>query len=1068
MEALGKYKIEAKLGQGAMGCVYKAWHPGFHDHVALKTIQDTRLEGSQLLERFKREGQALAKLKHQNIVQIYDADQAEKIHFIVMEYMNGGSLDRIIEKRDRSPLAKRVGYIVPACHALNYAHRRGLFHRDIKPANIMLHNDGNDEVVKVVDFGIARLVNLSDTQNFCMSQTSMLIGSPAYMAPELLTGTDRANERTDIWALGVTLYELISFERPFQGKDFDDLRRNIIHAKANPLRQFAPECPSDLEAVVQRMIDKDVSRRYPTVEDLLIDLEPIEKRLRTETAVSLIHRANDLCEIGELEDAKSVLTEARRYDPPNSQLRELLQKVDQELQRRELLPRLHTHLKRARDFVNKEEYQSAREEIASALSLDANFQPARKYLEEIEDEVKKKEVVQDKLRLIRLRIIEGELTQAEVFLKELEETGSGNTQSLELRREIEQEKQHRLKRKRINEIVSRAQVLMSALQEDECLALLSQGLQEYPEEAELLGLQEVVRDDLTEALRQQERQRAIEEIWGLVGKGNFEAAQEKAQQLLQKFPDDVVVKNLKSSLAEEIRKAEAREQNGAIDAAIRTIRKKLGSKRYADAAAAAEKLILCFPKESAARAVHDEAMNALQERKRQEMVQNKTREIRQKINKEQYEEAVGEATRPLQQLGPREEIEVLLRAADVELRDQRAREEAAERTFSETKGLLASGKANEALVRAQDAIDARVFKRNDPRVVALMIDIENCKSAGSEPLQATAGGKKAAVHEAPEPEVKQQPAHPNDKATEVASDWRCPVQPDENDRVSSADAAPVEYRLEVPMTGVGEKQGLPNLPGGAAKEGADFTELPPSTGVFRTKARMIGFLAGAVAIAGLALLITSRSTSDAAKKESSAFQQATADENGKRWPEAVTEYQTLAEGHGALAVQAGNQYTRLAALIEKEKDLNQNAEQARTAKNYDRAEILLTQLADLHGDMEETALKEKNEVAQEAQLEEEAVKEKHEAPKLARAMQPDVKESAKKNAPAIPEITTQTNSGCELSASDLPVRLNRADRNSAQGSYDSAEREYLAVLACQPNNEQARIGLERTRKAKSM
>jgi eukaryotic-like serine/threonine-protein kinase len=111
---------------------FNAWHPGFHDYVALKTIQDTRLEGSQLLERFKREGQALAKLKHQNIVQIYDADQAEKIHFIVMEYMNGGSLDRIIEKRDRSPLAKRVGYIVPACHALNYAHRRGLFHRDIR------------------------------------------------------------------------------------------------------------------------------------------------------------------------------------------------------------------------------------------------------------------------------------------------------------------------------------------------------------------------------------------------------------------------------------------------------------------------------------------------------------------------------------------------------------------------------------------------------------------------------------------------------------------------------------------------------------------------------------------------------------------------------------------------------------------------------------------------------------------------------------------------------------------------------------------------------------------------
>jgi serine/threonine protein kinase len=1067
MEALGKYKIEAKLGEGAMGCVYKAWHPGFHDYVALKTIQDTRLEGSQLLERFKREGQALAKLKHQNIVQIYDADQAEKIHFIVMEYMNGGSLDRIIEKRDRSPLAKRVGYIVPACHALNYAHRRGLFHRDIKPANIMLQNDGNDEVVKVVDFGIARLVNLSDTQNFSMSQTNMLIGSPAYMAPELLTGTDRANERTDIWALGVTLYELISFVRPFQGKDFDDLRRNIIHAKAKPLRQFAPECPSDLEAVVQRMIDKDVSRRYSTVEDLLIDLEPIAQRLRTETAVSLMHRANDLCEIGELEEAKSVLTEARRYGPANTQLRELLQKVDQELQRRELLPRLHTHLKRARDFVHMEQYQNARNEIACALSLDANFEPARKYLEEIEDEVKKKELVQDKLRLIRLRITEGELTQAEVFLKEIEETGSGNTQSLELRHEIEQEKQHRLKRKRINEIVSRAQVLMAALREDECLALLTQGLQEYPEEAELLRLREIVRSDLAEALRQQERQRGIEEVRALVGKGNFETAQEKAQQLLQKFPNDALVENLKSFVAEEVGKAEAREQNGAIDAGIRTIRRKIRSKKYAFAVAAAEKLISRFPGEAAIRAVHDEAINALQERKKQEIVQNKSREIRQKINKEQYEEAVGETTRTLQQLRPQEEIEVLLRAGDVELRDQRARKEAEERTFSETRRLLANGKTDEALQLAQDAIDTRVFRKNDARVVALMNDIKNCKSAGRERLQATAG-KKPAVHEAPEAELKQQPAHPNERATQVASDWGCAVQPDQNDRVTSADAASVECRIEVPMTGVREKQGSHNLPDAAVAPDVDLTKLPPSTGALRTKVRLIGFLAGAVAIASLALLLALRITNETAKKERSAFRQATADENDKSWPEAVTEYQTLAEGHGALAVQAGKEYTRLAALLEKEKDLKQKAEQARTAKSYDQAEILLTQLADLHGDMEEAALKEKNEVAQAAQLEKAALKVKREEPKLARATRPDVKESAEKRAPLNPEVTTQTNPGCELSSSDLPVRLNRADRNSAQGNYDSAEREYLAVLACQPNNEQARIGLERTRKAKSM
>jgi serine/threonine-protein kinase len=1125
MEMLGKYRIEAKLGQGAMGYVYKAWHPGFHDYVALKTIQDTRLEGAQLLERFKREGQALAKLKHQNIVQIYDADQADGIHFIVMEYMNGGSLDRIIERRERSPLAKRVGCIVPACHALSYAHRRGLFHRDIKPANIMLHNDGNDEVVKVVDFGIARLVDLSQTQDLSISQTSVLIGSPAYMAPELMTGTERANERTDIWALGVTLFELICFERPFQGKNLDDLRRNVIQCKAKSLRQLAPECPSDLEAIVQRMIEKDGSSRYATVEDLLIDLEPIAKRMRSETAASLIHRASDLCEIGEMENAKSVLTEARMYDPGNTQLRELLQRVDHELQRRELLPRLHSHLKRARDFVRMEEFQNARQEIASALSLDASFEPARKYLEEIEDEVKKKESVLEKLRLIRLRIAEGELTQAEMFLKEIEEIDGGSTQSKELRREIEQEKQRRLKRKRINEIVGRAGVLMAALQEQECLVLLKQGLEEYPEEPELLRLQEIVSTEAAEALRQQERQRAIEEIRSLAGKGNFEAAQEKLHQLLQEFPGDAVVENAKSFVAEEIAKekrrttmraeieavrslpsrgqveeadaslqvlmkdfpaelelrdlkdlverelekqrkkqGEADEQqtleidgrgrDGAIDAGIRTIRKKIRLRKYAEAVAAAEKLMQRFPAEAGVRDVHDEAATALEERKKQDLIQTRIREIRQKINKEQYEEAVGDATRTLQEFGPQQEIEVLLRAADVELKDQRARKETEQRKFLEAKTLLENGRKDEALELAQNAIATCTFKKNDPRVIGLMNDIRNWKGSGNERTPAPSGGNApriGALHTG----SSQPSTRPNEKQIGVASDCRGAVQGNENDRPANGDAAAIEYTIKMSMTGTA---------GLASESATPASSVEPAP----RKSRWIVYLAGAVAIGGIAFVIASQTGSEAAKRESAVFRQAAADEHEKRWVEAAAEYKTLAGGNGALASQAGREYTRLAALIDEEKDLQQQIEQAKAARRYDQAGILLTQLADLHGDMEAATVSEKIEVAQEARIAQAVPEEKHESPQTARAPRQDDKDRARKSAVVVPEVPAQQASGCELSASDLPVRLNRADRNSAQGDYASAEREYLAVLACQPGNEQARIGLERTRKAKNM
>ncbi len=975
MEALGKYKIESKLGQGAMGCVYKAWHPGFHDYVSLKTIQDTRLENAQLLERFKREGRALAKLKHQNIVQIYDADQAEGVHFIVMEYMNGGSLDRIIEKREHSPLAMRLGYIIPACHALNYAHRRGLFHRDIKPANIMLHNDGNEEVVKVVDFGIARLVDLSEKQDFSISQTSLLVGSPAYMAPELLTGSCRANERTDIWALGVTLYELLSFERPFQGRNFEELRHNIIHANPKSLAKLAPDCPNDLVAVVLRMIEKDASRRYQVVEDLLFDLEPIARRLRCETAASLIHRANDLCEIGEMESAKSVLSEARNYDPANSQLRELLQKIEKELHRKELLPRLHTHLKRARDFTHLDEYQNAREEIGFALALDSTFEPARKYLEEIEEQAKKKELLQEKLRQIKLRISEGELSQAENFLKELEDLSSGNPKSLELRRQIEQEKQQRLKRKRINEILSRAQSLLAALQEDECLALLAQGLQEYPQEPEFLKMQEIVRRDLADSLSQLERQRNIDEIRQFVGNGNWEAAHQKMEALLQKFPHDAAVSNLHSFVAQETYKAEAPEERGATEAETSASRKKRRSKKHPDANAA-------------------------------------------------------------------EEI-----------------------TFSETRSLLADGKRDEALQLAQSAIEARVFKKNDARVLALLKDIHNFNRTPSEPQQAAARGSQAAVQQPHEIEP-QQTVFPSERAAEVASDWRLTVPPSENDGLSTSASAPADYGIEFPVPKVGAREGSQGFPASAAAPETVPADLPPYLEILRGKAKQIGVVAGIIALASVALFVRWRIANDAAKKETAAFHQAAEDESVRKWPQAAAEYQALAQAHGALATQAGNEYTRLAALLQKEKDLEQQVQQAKAAASYEQAETLLTQLADLHGEMEAQARKEKNEIAAGVQWEENELKEHQLSLNRAPAQHPATKGVATKNAPSAPTITPT--SACTLSTSDLPVRLNRADRNSAQGNYESAEREYNDVLACEPNNERARTGLERTLKAKKM
>src|SRR6201997_2323302 len=209
IQRIGRYEILQEIGRGAMGVVFKGRDPLIGRAVAVKTITAGVAENPALLERFYREARAAGGLQHPNIVTIYELAESRGAPFIAMEYLEGESLEKIIARRPALPLATRLGYVLQTCRALDYAHRRGVIHRDVKPANIVVTRDG---VVKVVDFGIARLGNASQTQ------TGVLLGTLAYMSPEQIRG-EHFDARSDIWALGVVLYELITYQRPFSGEN---------------------------------------------------------------------------------------------------------------------------------------------------------------------------------------------------------------------------------------------------------------------------------------------------------------------------------------------------------------------------------------------------------------------------------------------------------------------------------------------------------------------------------------------------------------------------------------------------------------------------------------------------------------------------------------------------------------------------------------------------------------------------------------------------------------------------------------------------------------------------------
>src|SRR5438445_78109 len=246
-----------------MGVVFKAQDPLIGRLIALKTITASVADDPGLVERFRREAKAAGALQHPNIVTIHEMGEADGVPFIAMEYLEGESLDALISRRAPVPLAQKVGYLVQTCRALQYAHRRGVIHRDIKPANIVVTVEG---VVKVVDFGIARLAENPKTQ------TGTMMGTLGYMSPQQIRG-NRADARSDIWSLGVVLYELLTYRRPFKGENNAALLLSILQDDPVPLRQLLPECPLQLDVISRRTLAKDDAARYESMEQLLLELK---------------------------------------------------------------------------------------------------------------------------------------------------------------------------------------------------------------------------------------------------------------------------------------------------------------------------------------------------------------------------------------------------------------------------------------------------------------------------------------------------------------------------------------------------------------------------------------------------------------------------------------------------------------------------------------------------------------------------------------------------------------------------------------------------------------------------
>jgi serine/threonine protein kinase len=282
MPTFGRYEILDKLGEGAMGVVYRARDQSLGRVVALKMLSAELSGEEELLQRFQREAEAVGRLSHPNIVTVYDVGDAEGQLYMAMELLEGDDLRSIIERRAPIPLPDRVRILQKICEGVAYAHSRGVVHRDIKPANILVTLDGR---VKLLDFGLARVATRST-----ITRQGVILGTPDYMAPEQAMGkvTDR---RSDAFSAGAVFYEFLTGTKPFRSKTLHGVLYQIISEEPDPLLTVNPDLPAQLAALVHGMLRKDPEKRFSLLEELGRALQDIHHALRRSRSRSVMPQA---------------------------------------------------------------------------------------------------------------------------------------------------------------------------------------------------------------------------------------------------------------------------------------------------------------------------------------------------------------------------------------------------------------------------------------------------------------------------------------------------------------------------------------------------------------------------------------------------------------------------------------------------------------------------------------------------------------------------------------------------------------------------------------------------------
>lgn len=680
---IGKYEITGVLGRGGMGVVYRAEDRRIGRQVAIKTLTEGFTGQPEMLERFYREAQA-GILQHPNIVIVYDLGDEEGMPFIVMEFVDGEPLDKVIASGRQLHLVDKLSIIEQVCAALGYAHHRGVIHRDIKPANVIVQPDGT---AKIVDFGIARVQSSKESG---LTRTGNVIGTVHYIAPERLKGQP-FDGRSDIFAVGVMLYLLLAGQLPFTGEDMTVLQK-LVNEPAPPLKTYLTNYPPALDGILDRALAKDPAQRYATAEEFAADLHALGEQLKKGQITELFDDAERLATEQQFGRAREVLLQLVRIDPQHTGARQLLGVVQQNLSRLQRAEQVKQLLSEAEEAVASSRYPEALNALDQAIKLDPQNVELVGRIEQVREKKQRADevaslmtqaqslrergdwtgainVVEKALRLDRdnpaIRAAHVELSrQAKLAAQQQqvkgllekarsEYTARRYTQAIEILREVGkidpsapelntlleeavtgQEQERR--RKLLEQIHAEIENCLAAQEFDRANELVDRAVEKLPTESSLLQLKSKVALQTREFRRRQVIDSTVAKAQEAMVSAPGEALL-IVQRALQELPGEERLLSLEHSLRQRLKAAEKEEVRGQY---LRQAQQAIDRSEFEKAVEMLESYQLEFADAAGVGELLDYAQKQLAEQKRRTQIADCVRDARTLMEQEQFDKAI--------------------------------------------------------------------------------------------------------------------------------------------------------------------------------------------------------------------------------------------------------------------------------------------------------------------------------------------------------------------------------------------------------------------------------------------